>query len=111
VRAGDLAALGALLADDAVLITDGGRDGVRAGRVRNLMRPLSGARKIAAFVTAADPQVWQDGRDYVLNGQPAQVVFRDGRPFAALFLTIADGKIVQILIQADVERLRRIVVS
>jgi RNA polymerase sigma-70 factor (ECF subfamily) len=110
-RDGDLAALAELLADDAVLITDGGPDGVRAGRVRNLMRPLSGARKIAAFVTAADARAWQDSRDHVLNGQPALVAFRDGRPFAALFLAIADGRIVQILIQADAARLRRIVAS
>jgi RNA polymerase sigma-70 factor (ECF subfamily) len=110
-RDGDLAALTTMLADDAVLITDGGRSGVRVGRVRNLSRPLRGAKKIAAFVTAADARAWQDSRDYVLNGQPALVVFRDGRPFAALFLSIADGRIVQIFIQADQARLGRIVAS
>jgi hypothetical protein len=47
----------------------------------------------------------------MLNGQPALVAFRDGRPFAALFLAIADGRIVQILLQADAARLGRIVAS
>jgi RNA polymerase sigma-70 factor (ECF subfamily) len=107
-RKGDLAAMTTLLAEDAVLITDGGRDGVRAGRVRNLVRPLTGAKKIASFVAAVDGRAWEDSREYVLNGQPALVAFRDGRPFAALFVSIADGRIVQIFIQADVARLGRI---
>jgi RNA polymerase sigma-70 factor (ECF subfamily) len=110
-RDGDLAALTTMLADDALLITDGGPTGVRAGRVKNLARPLRGAKKIAAFVTAADARAWQDSRDYVLNGQPALVAFRDGRPLSALFLAIADGRITQIFIQADADRLRRIVAS
>jgi RNA polymerase sigma-70 factor (ECF subfamily) len=110
-RHGNLAGLATLLAEDAVLITDGGPSGVRSGRVRNLMRPLTGAKKIAAFVTAADGRAWQDSRDHILNGQPALVAFREGRPVAALFLSIADGKIVQILIQADPARLGRIMAS
>jgi len=103
-RTGDLATLATILADDAVLITDGGAAGTRVGRVRNLIRPLRGAKKIAAFVTAADGRAWQDSRPYMLNGQPALVAFRDGRPFAALLLVIADGRITQIFIQADPER-------
>lgn len=109
VQRGDLAALTALLADDAVLITDGGEAGVRAGRVRNLVRPLRGARKIAAFIAAADPRTWQDHHELVLNGQPALVAYRDGRPFAAVFLAIADGRIAQIFIQADADRLGHLV--
>jgi RNA polymerase sigma-70 factor (ECF subfamily) len=111
IHSGDLDALTRLLTEDAVLITDGGRTGARVGRVRNLVRPLQGARKIAAFLTAVDAGGWQDTRDHVLNGQPARVAFRDGRPFAALFLAIADERIVQIFIQADAERLTRIVTS
>ena len=107
-RHGDLAALAAMLADDAVLITDGGPAGVRSGRVRNLRRPLHGAKQIVAFVTAADGSAWQDCRDHLLNGQPALVAYRDGQPFAAAFLAIADGRIVQVFIQADAARLRRI---
>lgn len=109
VRSGDISAVTALLADDATLITDGGPAGVRVGRVRNLPGPLVGADKIAAFVIAAGPQAAPDDtREFMLNGQPALVGFRDGRPFAAVFLAIADGKIVQIFIQADPVRLHRI---
>jgi len=107
-RTGDVAALSSLLADDALLITDGGTAGVRSGRVRNLVRPLRGARKITAFLTAADTTQWADARDHMLNGQPALVVYREGRPLAAMFLAIADGRIVQIFLQADPERLRHL---
>jgi RNA polymerase sigma-70 factor (ECF subfamily) len=109
VNRGDLASLTAMLADDAVLITDGGDAGVRAGRVRNLVRPLRGAKKVAAFLVAADPRAWHDQRELVLNGQPALVAYRDGQPFAALFLAIADGRIAQIFIQADALRLGHLV--
>lgn len=107
-RTGDLATLSSLLADDAVLITDGGTAGVRSGRVRNLVRPLQGAKKIVAFLTAAETSAWADARDHVLNGQPALVVYREDRPLAAMFLAIADGRIVQVFLQADPERLRHL---
>jgi RNA polymerase sigma-70 factor (ECF subfamily) len=113
-RTGDVTALVALLAEQATLITDGGPDGARFGRIRNLDRPLVGANKIAAFVTAFATQTVAaevETREFVLNGQPALVRFVDGKPFAALFLSIADGKVVQVFVQADPARLRRIVAS
>jgi hypothetical protein len=50
--AGDLDALVAMLAEDAVLVTDGGAEGRRAAGIRNLQAPLQGARRIAAFISA-----------------------------------------------------------
>lgn len=108
-RKGDIATLVSLLAEDATMLTDGGPGGARLGRIRNLPRPLTGGRKIAAFVAAASRQESNaEHRVYMLNGQPAMVRFRDRKPFAALFLAIASGKIVQIFIQADPARLRQI---
>ena len=49
---GDVAALTDLLAADAVLITDGGPEGREFRGIRNLRRPLEGARSVAAFVAA-----------------------------------------------------------
>jgi RNA polymerase sigma-70 factor (ECF subfamily) len=46
--AGDVARLVAILADDAVMITDGGPQGVRSSGIRNLPRPLLGAERVAA---------------------------------------------------------------
>lgn len=51
--AGDTRALVELLANDAVMISDGGAEGRVVGRQRNLPRPLQGAARIAAFVAAA----------------------------------------------------------
>ena len=50
--AGDLDALVAMLAEDAVMITDGGPDGRRVAGIRNLQAPLKGAARIAAFIVA-----------------------------------------------------------
>jgi len=104
--AGDVAGLAGLLAADAVLITDGGPEGRAAGRFRNLRRPLEGAGNIAAFVAAASRGAALDVEQRELNGQPAVVFWRDDRPFAAILLAVADGKIQRVFFHADVNRLR-----
>jgi RNA polymerase sigma-70 factor (ECF subfamily) len=106
--AGDTRALVALLADDAVLITDGGAEGRAVGRQRNLPRPLQGAARIAAFVAAATT-AHRDAlqvAEHALNGQPAIVFWTGDRPFAALLLAVADGKIQRVFFHADLDRLR-----
>jgi RNA polymerase sigma-70 factor (ECF subfamily) len=108
--AGDIASLVSLLAEDAVLITDGGPNGRQVGGVRNLNAPLRGAERIAAFVTATtrrnagllEPEVRE------LNGQPAIVFFRAEGVFAALSLGIADERIHRVYFHADLARLRRL---
>jgi RNA polymerase sigma-70 factor, ECF subfamily len=108
--AGDVGQLVELLADDAVLVADGGPGGVRYGRVRNLPRPLVGKAKIAAFLAAVGPQAPADVRhvERELNGQPAVVTLRGGRAIAAILLSVADGKIHRIFLQADSTRLRHV---
>ncbi len=104
---GDLDALVAMLAEDAVLITDGGPEGRRVGAIRNLQAPLQGARKIAAFVaatTARGSNLYAEIHE--LNGQPALVFYDEDAPFAALLLGVADGRIHRVFFHADVTRLR-----
>jgi RNA polymerase sigma-70 factor (ECF subfamily) len=117
-RAGDMAQLVGLLADNAVIISDGGPDGRGVDGLRNLKKPLAGAAHVAAFVVAATRRgtaLFQLG-EHELNGQPA-VVFYDGdRPSAALLLGVADGKIQRVFFHADLGRLgylgaRRVMVS
>jgi RNA polymerase sigma-70 factor (ECF subfamily) len=110
LASGDVHRLLDILADGAVLVADGGPGGVRYGRVRNLPRPLSGAVKIAAFLMAVGRQQPGDVKHRVcqLNGTPALVTLRDGRPIAAILLSVADGKIHRIFIQADRARLRHV---
>jgi RNA polymerase sigma-70 factor (ECF subfamily) len=106
---GDAKGLVELLAEDAVMISDGGADGViDAGGFRNLPRPLRGAARIAAFVTTATRRNGGALRveERSLNGRPAVVFFRGERPFAALLLAVADGKIRRVFFHADASRLR-----
>jgi RNA polymerase sigma-70 factor, ECF subfamily len=107
---GDVAALVALLAADAELISDGGPEGRSVGGLRNLPRPLHGAAQIAGFVVAATARsaAALDVREHELNGQPAIVFWRDGAAFAALLLAVADGKIQHVFFHADVARLAHV---
>jgi len=103
---GNIEALVAMLAEDAVLVTDGGPEGRRVGGIRNLQAPLSGAARIAAFVAATARSIDLDAEVHELNGQPALVLYHDDAPFAALLLAIAEGRIHRVFYHADVERLR-----
>ena len=107
-RDDDTRALVDLLADDAVMISDGGADGVAIGGFRNLPRPLAGAARIAAFVATAARRNGATLRteERQLNGRPAVVFFRGEEPFAAMLVAVADGKIRRVFVQADTTRLR-----
>ncbi len=105
---GDVAGLVALLADDAVLVSDGGPSGSAPGGFRNLPKPLEGASRVAAFVAAASSR--GAGRfatqEHDLNGRPAIVFYLGDTPAAALLLGVADGKIKRVFFHADADRLR-----
>src|SRR5262249_38996541 len=103
---GDLDALVAMLADDAVMVTDGGPEGRRVGGIRNLQAPLQGARKIAAFVAATARSSDLESEIHELNGQPAIVFYHEETPFAALLLAVADDRIHRVFFHANVARLR-----
>ena len=106
--AGDAHALVELLADDAIMISDGGAEGVETGGFRNLPRPLHGAARIASFVVMATQRNGAALRveERSLNGQPAVVFFRGEEPFGALLVAVAEGQIHRIFFHADVARLR-----
>ncbi len=108
--AGDVQALVQLLADDAIMVSDGGSDGRRIGSQRNLPRPLHGAARIATFVAATTARTAGLLRveEHELNGQPAIVFWTGERPFAALLLAVADGKIQRVFFHADLRRLRHL---
>jgi len=107
---GDVASLKSILADEVVLVADAGPGGGSYGRARNLPGPLVGRDKVAAFVASVGPQ-GPDGVSVVeheLNGQPAIVVARDGRPFTVIMLAVMNGLIRSVFMQADLGRLRRV---
>jgi RNA polymerase sigma-70 factor, ECF subfamily len=105
-RAGELDALIAMLAEDALMITDGGPEGRRAAGVRNLRAPLHGAANITAFVVATARRGNLEAEVHELNGQPAIVPYDEDEPFAALLLAVADGCIHRVYFHADAGRLR-----
>lgn len=106
VQTGDVNEIGKLLATDAVMIADGGAEGVSLEGAKTLPRPLTGVTKIAAFIgTFARRRGLLELRECQLNGQPALLALREGRTFAALLLSVADGKIRHVFLHADPARL------
>lgn len=105
---GNIDALVAMLAEDAVMVTDGGPEGRRAGGIRNLQAPLTGAAKIAAFVAATARSIDLETDVHELNGQPALVFYHEGAAFAALLLAIGNDRIHRVFFHADLERLRHL---
>jgi hypothetical protein len=68
---------------------------------------LQGAPNIAAFLVATARRGGVlDVERRELNGQPALVFYREGRPFAAVLLAVAEGKIQRVFFHADLSRLR-----
>jgi RNA polymerase sigma-70 factor (ECF subfamily) len=97
-----------LLAEDVVLIGDAGPEGGRYGKLRNVGRPVVGRTRVAAFIGAiARQQVPPDVQlcERTLNGEPAIVALQDGQPLLAILVSVADGKIRRVFLQADRERL------
>jgi ketosteroid isomerase-like protein len=100
-REGDFEALLAVLDPDVVLRIDGGA--VRAG----LSREVRGARAVAEQTftfSLLSPFV----RPALVNGAAGVVVAPRGRPFAVMGFTVGRGKIAEIDVLADPERLRRL---
>jgi RNA polymerase sigma-70 factor (ECF subfamily) len=108
VTSGDVDAVVRLLAEDAVLVTDGGPEGRSVAGRRNLPRPLEGASRIATFILS----VYERGERPLrivrrnLNGQPALVFWADDHLLGAMLLAIAEDRIARVFFHADIQRLR-----
>jgi RNA polymerase sigma-70 factor (ECF subfamily) len=103
-RNGDFDALVAVLDPEIVLRADG-------GAARGMSRIVRGARAVAAQAEAFSK--FELSSQVVLVNGNIGVVSRlpDGRPFSVLGFTIADGKVVEIDILADPDRLIRLDLS
>jgi RNA polymerase sigma-70 factor (ECF subfamily) len=107
VGGGDLDALLAALAPDVVLISDGG------GRTRAALRPITGADKVARWLVA----VAQQGASIPglrievaeVNGWPAIVGWTGVEPFGSISLAVADGRIEQVLVVGNPDKLAGLV--
>ncbi len=98
-RNGDFEALVAVLDPDVVLNADGGLTG-----------PSRHAR--GAETVAGQAVMWSrvdlTMRRALVNGAAGMVSLRDGRPFSVIAVTVRDGRIAEIDILADPERLAQL---
>jgi RNA polymerase sigma factor (sigma-70 family) len=100
-RKGDFDALVAVLDPDVVLRAD--RGAVPAG-ASVLIRGAETVAEQALIFARLSPFV----RPALVNGAAGVVVARDGRPFAVMGFTVRHGRIAEIDILADPERLSRL---
>ena len=100
-RNGDLEALVALLDPDVVARADWGKVPVRVPTV------LRGARAVAEQALAFAQRA-PYGRPALVNGAAGVVVAAGARLIAVMGFTVTDGKITEIDILADPERLRHV---
>ena len=104
LQIGDFHAIDALLAEDAILIGDGG------GKVPSFPKPLGGGRRIAQLFYASflrfggELQV----RLVLLNGQWALLRFIEGQLESAQSFETNGERIVRILVQRNPDKLARI---
>ncbi|GAA1606100.1 MULTISPECIES: RNA polymerase sigma-70 factor [Kribbella] len=97
---GDFDEVVALLAPDAVLISDGG------GKKRAALRPIQGAEKIARwlFAVLADNPGFEI-RMATLNDELAYVAYFDDQPDTVTFMTSADGRITELYLIRNPDKL------
>jgi RNA polymerase sigma-70 factor (ECF subfamily) len=107
VGGGDIEALLAALAPDVVLISDGG------GKASAARRPITGADKVARFLVG----IAEKGGDIPglrievaeVNGLPAIVGWVGAEPFGSISLAVADGRIEQVLVVVNPDKLAGLV--
>jgi len=97
-RSGDFDALVAVLDPDVVLRSDGGTSHPELSTLIRGPRAIAkGALAFSRLALAVRP--------VLVNGSPGFIAFDDGQPFSVLGFTIRGGKIVEMHILRDPERL------
>ncbi|HBK45308.1 MAG TPA: RNA polymerase subunit sigma-24 [Xanthomonadaceae bacterium] len=97
---GDRAAITALLADDARLVSDGG------GKVTAVVRPLLGAERIAMLYWAvARRGLGLEVRMGSVNGEPAILRFGGGRLHSATLAVVEHDRIVELMTLMNPDKL------
>lgn len=102
---GDMQGLLALLAKDVVLYTDGG------GKATAVPKPIYGAERVARFFLSGrekllPPRITR--RFAEINGQPGVIAYHDGKVFGVLSLDIVDGRVRNIYIVRNPDKLARL---
>jgi RNA polymerase sigma-70 factor, ECF subfamily len=103
-RAGDFDALVAVLDPDVVFRADG-------GAARGVLAPAHGAEEVADRVLTRGARFAPLGRPALVNGAAGAVVEIGGVVRAVAGFTVVDGRIVEIDLMLDPEKLQRVVVG
>jgi RNA polymerase sigma-70 factor (ECF subfamily) len=104
VAGGDVDALVSVLSPGVVLLSDGG------GQASAALRPITGADKVARFLTGAAAKSLQSFPDLRMavadvNGSPAIVGWSGEEPFGVVSLVVAGGRVEQVLVVVNPEKL------
>ncbi len=106
IASGDTKALAQLLAEDAVLYSDGG------GKRAAALNPIRGAEKIVRFfagIARKDPTLFtSDARPAIVNGLAGFVVRESNGSIDTIGVEQRDGRIVAIYVVRNPEKLRHI---
>ena len=104
VRDGDLDGLVGLLAEDAVLLSDGG------GKTLAALNPIHGADKIARFLLgiASKAPAHVEQRLVWVNGEPGLVNIIDGQTHSVFNLAVGDGRITAVHAVLNPDKLARV---
>ncbi|GAA1091491.1 RNA polymerase sigma-70 factor [Streptomyces javensis] len=101
---GDLNRMMELLAPDVTAWSDGG------GKVKAALRPQRGADKVARFLAAVIAQPMDDPQVHAVdvNGRPGLLLTVAGRPDTVACAEVEDGRITEIRIIRNPEKLRHL---
>lgn len=105
-RSGDVAALGALLAERATLRADGG------GKVLAFHNPIEGAERILRLFAGLARKYGPDAFEYIrpmwIDGLPGYASLERGRVLQTTALAIENGRIVDIFVTRNPDKLARV---
>ena len=101
---GDLSALKAVLAEDAVLLSDGG------GRKLAALNPIRGADHIARFIANTvrklnEAKAHTGAQVAVLNGAPALMFFLDGELDQVQMIAVENGRVAALYLVRNPDKL------
>lgn len=101
---GDLNRMMELLAPDVTAWSDGG------GKVKAALRPQRGADKVARFLAAVIAQPMDDPQAHAVDvsGRPGLLLTVAGRPDTVVCAEVEDGRITEIRIIRNPEKLRHL---
>jgi len=99
--AGGVDDLVAVLAEDVVMLTDGG------GIAQAARKPIVGALRCAKAIVALRENSMRNPtiRNVSVNGTPGAIIFEDGEPTSVMGIDVADGRVVAIHVVRHPEKL------